>query len=159
MAKQTTKGEDLTPEQIEALAMADIDEREGREPVEEHDDFLFVADRPLPEGFVNPPPGKEGHRCVEFKTGHYKPDWTCIRINKIHENQADPQAFPLAGRTWLVPLDEWCDVPPEVIESLRSAVETHHSQVIRPQDVLLGRAPEIKSTDRRRFVWEMEKSA
>ena len=121
------------------------------------ENFQIKPGKALPEKFINKPCGDDGHLCVDGG-GVYQPTWTQLMLYRMHEGQADPQPFPL-GTTWKVPLERWVDVPPEVIESLRSAVETHHSMDYKPGDVLLGRPAVHTETTRRRFNWESKPSA
>lgn len=119
--------------------------------------FTIRAGARLPEKFINPPCGEEGHLCVD-QGGLYRPDWCQLYIHKQHEGQRNPQPFPL-GTIWLVGLNKWTDVPPEVIESLRSAVETRHEMDFTPGDVQLGKETEHKQYNIPRFFWEHKKSA
>ena len=124
-------------------------------------DFSIVKNKPLPEGFENPPCGEEGHKCVgPGPDGKYHPEWYQLLIEGAYEGQANPQKFPLGGVTYLIPLDEWVDAPPCVIESLKSAVETHYTQSPpTPGQIALGIRPERKAVNRKRFVYDYMKSA
>jgi len=145
----------------EAGVMAAMAEEDKIDPTD-RDNFNVKPGYPLPEGFENPPLSTEeneeyGHLCLD-RAGNYQPLWCQLRIDKIHDKQIDPQPFPL-GTNYQVPLDTWVDAPPEVIESLRSAVEVHHEHNIKPGDIELGRQATHKETKRRRFVWHSIKSA
>lgn len=119
--------------------------------------FNCVAGQQLPEGFVNPEKGERGHLCVD-REGLYQPKWTQLYLERVHDRQQDPQSFPLGAR-YLVPLEEWVDAPPEILESLNSATETHHEFNAKPGDVLLGIPTEHKTIERRRFHWREIPSA
>ena len=121
-------------------------------------DFAIVENRPLPEGFVNPPCGEEGHLCLTHGKV-YDPTWIQCRISSTHDKQRNPQTFSLLGNVYAVPLDTWCDVPPGVVESLKSAVETHHSYSASPGQINLGEEVEHKVIERKRFHYETIKSA
>jgi hypothetical protein len=114
--------------------------------------FNFTTGQKLPEGYENPPCGDPKHRCVD-QGGLYRPDWFQIKIERVYDRQTDPQDFPLMGVTYQVPLDEWVDAPPGVLESLKSAVEVHHSFNATPGMIALGQHPEHKKIERHRFVY------
>lgn len=117
-------------------------------------DFNIRKNHPLPDGFVNPECGEPGHRCIG-NDGKYHPEWIQLRIDGVYEGQANPQKFPLGGSTYLIPLDEWLDAPPEVLVSLKGAVETHHTQKPpTPGEIALGKKPEHKVITRNRFVYQ-----
>lgn len=121
------------------------------------ENFRIKPGMPLPEKFINPPCGDPGHLCVD-RGGIYRPDWSQLLLYRQHEGQADPQPFPLGAR-WLVPLEKWVDVPPEVMVSLKDAQETHHRMDFKPGDILLGKPAVHTETTRRRFGWESLPSA
>lgn len=121
------------------------------------DNFNIAHNKPLPEGFENPPCGEDGHFCVT-RGGIHMANWFQLKIFRIHAHQEDPQNFPL-GRTLQVKLEVWTDVPPEIIESLKCAIEEHHDQDITDSTFMLGDVPEITTTTRRRFQYEHMKSA
>lgn len=121
-------------------------------------DFNIVAGQPLPEGFENPPPGEPGHFCLD-NGRRYNPEWKSVYLRKVHDRQRNPQDFPLLGRTWLVPLEQWCDVPPEVVISLQDAVEERHNRNPRPQDIALGIPTPHTVTKTPRFFYDVRDSA
>jgi hypothetical protein len=121
------------------------------------ENFRIKAGSPLPEKFINPPCGEDGHLCVD-QGGVYRPDWSQLMLFRLHEGQADPQTFPLGSR-WRVPLEKWVDVPPEVMVSLGDAVETHHRMDFMPGDILLGKPAVHSETKRRRFQYDTKRSA
>jgi len=152
-----------SPEETEKEALAAIAHQDEMElDPQNRDNFNIREGYPLPEGFENPPLSDEGneefgHLCID-RAGCYQPSWCQLRIDKIHDKQQDPVEFPL-GSLYTVPLDTWVDAPPEVIQSLKLAIETHHEHNIKPGDIALGKQAVHKKTSRRRFVWHMIKSA
>jgi len=118
--------------------------------------FNLVKGKPIPDVFQNPPCGEDGHLCVDLG-GNYQPDWYQLMIEKMYEHQEDPQPFPL-GTLYSVNLDAWTDVPPEIIESLKSAVEEHHSMNATAGQIVLGQHPERTTFKRKRFVYHAMKS-
>lgn len=118
----------------------------------------FVKGMPLPEGFENPPIGEQEHRCTT-RAGAYMPDWVQIEIQRVHDHQSDPQVFPLMGTEYSVKLDQWTDCPPGILESLKSAVETHHNYNATAGQIQLGAHPEHKTIERKRFVYRHLPSA
>ena len=157
MAKDTTSPVDAT--MLDRVALKELERQQLQvdEPTNpEH--FTFTAGRPMPKGFENPRPGEHGHFCHD-PWGNYQPEWKSVLIHKVHDAQADPQSFPVGGRRWQVKLGVWTDVPPEVVESLRSAVEEHHEMNFKPQDMVLGKEVEHKVTTRPRFFWQEMASA
>ena len=148
----------LSQAENEALATQHADQRALAQLDPGHrDNFNIVEGKPLPEGFTNPPLGKAGHLCID-RAGAYRPDWCQVIIKQIYDHQQDPQPFPL-GVTINVPLAEWCDVPPEVVHSLESAVETHHEFNATPEQINMGQHPEHKVTTIERFFWNHHESA
>lgn len=152
MAKITSAKEN------EEAILADLEKETELELDPTHpDNFNIVHGRPLPEGFENPPKGDPGHFCLD-RGGYYMSDWVQIEIQSVHDKQTDPQLFPLSS-TWAVPLDTWCDVPPEVLESLVSAVETRHTSTAKPGTIDVGEEIVMTSKQRKRFAWSMMPSA
>lgn len=121
------------------------------------ENFQIKPGKKLPEKFINAPCGDEKHLCVD-QAGVYQPTWTQLKIYRMHEGQRDPQPFNLGAR-WLVPLEKFVDVPPEVMTALRDAQETHHSLDFKPGDIALGRPATHSESSRRRFNWESIPSA
>lgn len=126
--------------------------------VTDPDNFNISPDRPLPEGFVNPPCGEPGHFCVDNR-GFYQPDWWQLHIDKVHDKQANPQAFNLAGQIVRVPLETWVDVHPAVIIALQDAVEVFHEHEAKAGDIIAGIPTVHKETKRKRFHWDKYPSA
>ena len=150
--------EEMTTIELERLALADSEVAEEAALDPSHPgNFNIAKGMKLPEEFENPPCGEEGHFCLD-QGGFYNPTWTQLMIEKIYDKQVDPQVFPLSSR-WLIPLDKWVDAPPEVIESLRSAVEIQHRSNVRPGEIILGQEIENTQIERRRFVWRSIQSA
>jgi hypothetical protein len=96
---------------------ADLIREAEKEKMAEKEVPAPVHGKPLPEGFVNPPGGHPGHRCVEPGTGRYNKTWFCLKLHG-GENMAQRQSFNCAGRKFSVRVGQWVDVPPEVIEVL-----------------------------------------
>ena len=147
------------------MERAALDALAGKEPKNDpiaeapgsiKDNFNIVAGKPLPDGFENPPCGKEGHLCVD-QIGNYQPEWSQLKIEKRFDHDQDPLVFG-GAQPYSVPLDEWVDAPPRLLESLKSAVETTHTSNVRDQ-IKLGTPSVVKKTERRRFVWDHMKSA
>lgn len=149
------KPEDVAATRAREAARTALEEREADPGNPEL--FNFAAGRPLPEGFENPPCGDYGHRCVD-RDGRYQPDWTQLFIEKIVDHQNDPQPLSCLPK-YLVPLETWVDVPPSVMKSLESAVQTHHEHVAKPGDIILGVKTEHKEIKRSRFHWKEIRSA
>lgn len=122
------------------------------------DNFNFRADAPLPEGFVNPPCGEDGHFCVDQR-GFYQPDWFALQIDKVYSRQQNPQPFNCGGSRYLVPLETWVDAPAGVVEALKSAIEEHHEYEAKPGDILLGIPTRHIVRRRKRFHWNSVPSA
>lgn len=71
----------------------------------------------LPDDFINPAPGIQGHLCLD-PNGIYRPNWVCLRIAKSNENMPQNQYFNMNGKQWLVRIGGWVDVPPEIVTLL-----------------------------------------
>jgi hypothetical protein len=149
----------VAKEERDILAEAERQERLAKPGANMSDpmNFNITPGRKLPDGFVNPKsvngePGNPAHLCVD-NSGAYRPDWFQIYIHKVHDRQEDPQIFPL-GTNWLVRLEHWSDVPPEIIESLRSAIEEHHVFDAQPGDIIAGVPTKHEVRSRRRFHWD-----
>jgi hypothetical protein len=93
--------------------------------------FKFHSGKALPGEFKNPPAGTPYHRCLDPQ-GHYRPDWSCIKIHKTTETQADrvyAHGALIRGPHKVVTLANnyvrtgvWVDVPPEVLAIIKGAV-------------------------------------
>ncbi len=147
----------------EEAAIAAEAERQARindpkKDVTDPDNFNISPDRPLPEGFVNPPCGNVGHFCVDQR-GYYQPDWFQLYIDKVHDRQQNPQPFNLAGQRVSVPLEMWVDVPPGVINALNDAIEVHHEHEAKPGDIVLGIPTKHITRERKRFHKDVLPSA
>lgn len=155
----TTKGR-VAAEEAAIIAEAERQARinDPKKDVTDPDNFNIVADKPLPDGFVNPPAGEPGHFCVDQR-GFYQPDWYSIYIDKVHDKQQDPQPFNLAGTKYHVPLERWIDVPPGVVIALKDAIEVHHEHEAKPGDIMLGIPTVHKTRERKRFHWNQVPSA
>lgn len=113
----------------------------------------------LPEGFVNPPCGTTGHRCLGFD-GRYDPDgFVQLKIESFRDDQVNPQPFNCADRHFEVPLGKWVDAPIEILNALESAIEVVYEQAPIEDSILRGTAPTIKTNERRRFMWYSLESA
>jgi hypothetical protein len=119
--------------------------------------FNFTPGQPLPPGFVNPEGGTDEHKCVD-NNGLYQPTWTQLFLERIVDHQQDPQPLACLPK-YTVPLERWVDVPPSVMEALKSAIETHHEHNAKPGDIDLGVKTVHVTRDRRRFHWLHMKSA
>jgi hypothetical protein len=156
-----------TPAEIEAEIIANerintADAEFNADKVEEmsrrdRKNFNIRHGAKLPEKFINGEPGSTDHLCADG-AGIYRKDWFQVIIYSQYPGQANPQEFHL-GALWKVPLDTWVDVPPEIIESLNSAVETHHNMDFKPGDIIAGKPAVDVVTTRRRFVWDRIPSA
>ncbi|MBM3494133.1 MAG: hypothetical protein FJX72_07420, partial [Armatimonadetes bacterium] len=93
----------IAEERMRAEDGDDVD-RSNRE------NFQIKPGKPLPEKFINPPCGDDGHLCVDMGNC-YQPTWTQLLLYQQHEGQRNPQTFSLGAR-WKVPLEKWTDVPP-----------------------------------------------
>lgn len=149
----TSKERDIERSALDS--MAKVGSMTAESPAE---DFVIVPGQPLPHGFVNRPCGTSGHYCLD-RGKCYDPEWVQCMIRSTHDKQRNPQPFPLLGMTYLVPLDEWVDVPEGVFHSLEGAVETHHAYAATPGNISLGEPVEHKVISRRRFHYEIIKSA
>lgn len=149
----------LSPKELEALALQDVD-KAARAELDPSDpaNYNIHAGQPIPADFVNPPVGQDGHHCVD-SGGLYDPDWEQLIIYKNKDKQADPVLFPLGGNIYAVPLDKWCDAPPEVMISLGDAIETEHRSNFSDDLVRLGEEVQSSTIERRRFFWDHKKSA
>ncbi len=152
--KQATR----TSTEMEALgALGEIEEKAPIQP-DLSREFNIKANKPLPEEFENPPCGTPGHLCTD-PSGKYRPDWCQVKIFEQYDHQADPQKFPLMGTTYAVSLDKWTDVPPGIVEALRSAVETHHKKYadapeLKPGQEILGQRAVHVTKERPRFHFD-----
>ena len=151
-----------TPIEMENMADKQViiedETEEGTLDMSDPGNFNIKHGKPLPAEFVNPPFGDERHLCVDI-AGNYNNTWFQLNLERVHDRQQNPQPFPLGGREWRVHLDTWCHVPPEIIESLKKAVETHHSYNRKPQEVEVGVDHGHTTVERRRFSYEKIKSA
>lgn len=150
---------ELSAAEIEALALKDADKAKRAE-LDPNDplNFNITPGYALPEGFENPPCGEDGHFCVDTE-GRYQPDWYAVRINRVRDSDADPVIFPLMGNRYAVPMDVWCDVPPEIVISMTDAVEVDHRSNFDENTVRLGVKVENRTVKRQRFFWHEKKSA
>jgi len=154
-----TSKTDLTQKEVEALASQEL-AREARTKLDPSDptNFNIHKNHPLPEDFENPPIGDPGHFCID-RAKNYRPDWVQLNIMKNRDKQIDPVVFPLGGNIYEVPLDRWVDAPPEILISLKDAVETEHLTNWDSNKVRLGEEIETSTITRRRFFWETFPSA
>ncbi len=76
-----------------------------------------VNGKPLPVGFINPAAGTYGHFCVDPR-GVYRKNWLCLKLHKQHENMPQRQYFNRNGKSWLVEVGAWVDVPPAIMSLL-----------------------------------------
>lgn len=136
-----------------ALGQKDADDIDRRN----RSNFRIRDGAVLPEKFINGDPGEDDHLCVD-NAGIYHKDWFQVYIIEQHEGQENPQPFYL-GSIIRVPLEKWVDVPPEVIQSLKDAVEIHHRLDFKPGDIVAGRPAVHEQTTRRRFNWDHKRSA
>lgn len=143
---------------IEKAAMKEMKDREKPPEQKTREDFNIIKGRPLPEGFENPPIGDPEHLCLD-NGGLYDPTWVQVNILAAYDKQVNPQDFPLAGVTYQVSLDTWTDVPPGVLESLKSAVEVHHDYETKPGMIALGEHPQHRRISRQRFQYHWLPSA
>ncbi len=148
-------------ERAAMVELGEIEESVATDDVSNDTSFNFniTKNRPLPEGFENPELGEYGRKCLD-NGGAYDPDWVQLKIDGVYEGQANPQKFPLGGVTYAIPLDVWVDAPRCVLESLKSAVETHHTQAPpTPGEITLGVKKKRVSIERNRFVYHVIESA
>jgi hypothetical protein len=123
-----------------------------------------IADKVLPEGFVNPPGGEDGHRCVD-RHKLYRPTYKQLLLEKHNKFDQDPHFVGCAGKPFRIPREIWVDVPPEVITVLRDAVEERHQSSFDPGNIGMehGSAdagPVSKTVSkRRRFSMQVLNSA
>lgn len=125
-------------------------EREKQARLQAHLSRRIIENNPLPDGFINPPGGQQGHYCLDGSKV-YQPKWVQLLLPKIHEHQQDPQPVGCCDKTYNVPLDTWVDVPMEVVTVLNDAVEGHHDFNPKPGQIALGQPTEYKSVSRPRF--------
>lgn len=78
----------------------------------------WIPGKPAPEGAKNPPPGAPGHRCLD-PDGKYQPTWFSVHIDRGPTVPAQ-QYFASNGGGYRVRTGEWVDVPPEIVEVMRS---------------------------------------
>lgn len=78
-----------------------------------------MAGMVLPEGFVNPERGEQGHLCLDPE-GRYQPTWSCVNISRNKENPERQHFLDEQGQSIRVQTDMWVDVPPTVISTLRT---------------------------------------
>ena len=149
----------LSPKELERLAIQDADKlaRAELNPLDP-ENFNITKGKPLPDDFVNPPLGQDGHHCTDL-SGGYQPEWSQLIIYKNKDKQADPVTFPLGGNRFGIPLDRWVDAPPEILISLGDAIETEHRSTFSDDLVRLGEDVETLTIERRRFFWDHKKSA
>lgn len=91
--------------------------------------FKFLAGKPLPTGFKNPPCGTQYHRCVD-RNGMYHPDWLQFRVYKTDTTQAEiihvHAASVRRGQVAVachnnVKTGVWMDAPKAVVAVIREA--------------------------------------
>lgn len=106
----------------------ELADRVAAETGEPEPEFHFAPGEVLPAGFVNPPLGDPGHKCLRIVLSDdknkyielYRPDWFQVFIHKTTSEQADRQFFvddelgPIR-----VPTNRWVDVPPSVVKVLQ----------------------------------------
>jgi len=98
-----------------------------------------MAGKPLPEGFVNPPRGKPGHRCLDQRN-LYQPKWFSLILHKINENMPQRQYFNMNGKQWLVQVGVWVDVPKEIITLLGYTEQEVISMNMKDSDMITNRS-------------------
>lgn len=148
-AKIEPMAQRLNEEQLKQMA----DKREGTRA-----GALPEAGKQLPRGFDNPEPGDSRHRCVD-PHGAYQPSWYCLLL---HDGEGMPQrqSFNCAGRKYSVRVGEWVDVPPEIIEVLRSAeVSTVRYDQADDADLATGVPRPMSVARRPRFNYSVLPSA
>lgn len=162
----TTKKKE-TPASIEARALSKMNGGPVEADPDAALDWNIIPGRPLPDGFVNTPCGDPDHFCVD-KAGNFNPEWFQLFIEQRDDHQKNPQTFRFPGYgAFAVPLNTWVDAPLPILESLRSAVETHHVGQVAPGLVVLGQIdanghevhPNVPRYERRRFSYEYLMSA
>lgn len=125
----------------------------------ERDPNEIAEGRRLPEGFENPPCGTRGHRCIDF-SGRYDPKgFVQLKIEKVREEQTDPQSFNCADNHYNVPLGVWVDAPISIVNILDDAVETTYEQQPVHDAISRGTFPTTKVNERRRFMYYVLESA
>lgn len=147
----------LEAERTQRVAVMMDEEDSGNIDRTDRNNFKIRDGAKLPEKFINAPKGDPRHLCVD-NGGVYRKDWVQVYIFKQHEGQRDPQPFPL-GTTWLVKLNQWTDVPPEVLISLQDAVETRHETNFKPGNVALGVETKTNEYPVQRFMFNSLPSA
>jgi len=109
----TTKTTEAPP-RTDVKHMAQIAEQNTRHPG-------IKPGKPLPEDFVNPPLGEDGHLCLD-PAGNYRPAWKCVKIHKTGDHLPKYQFFNFNGSKWNVQVGVWADVPPGIVTCLDDAV-------------------------------------
>lgn len=94
--------------------------------------------KPLPEGLVNKPAGVYGHFCLDPR-GNYQPRWASLKIHKQHENMPQRQYFNHNGKSWLVTVGAWVDVPPEILILLGYTEQEIISMDLEQSNLLVDR--------------------
>ena len=89
---------------------------------EKLDEMKFKQGKPLPEGFKNPAPGENGHKCVDMQ-GNYAPHWTCVRVEKGPHVQSHLPFSVVEGqgekpKSYNLKTGEWVDVPVGIVSTL-----------------------------------------
>lgn len=79
------------------------------------------AGKPLPKGFVNPPCGTIGHRCLDEKR-NYQPTWYQLMLRPPEGLQSENEYFALNGVQRRVTFNRWTDQPVWILSVLQDAV-------------------------------------
>ena len=99
--------------------------------------FKFIPGKPLPEGFINPLPGEDLHRCVDT-SGNYAPDWFAFFLRKGEGMQS---RIPFGDGTGPLTIQTgvWCDVPPKLVKRIASMKnEIKDMRPVKDAGTLLG---------------------
>ncbi len=117
-----------------------------------------IAGVPLPEGFVNAEAGQPDHLCLDPK-GRYQPTWSSVYISRSRETPErqyflDEKAQPIHVRT-----DMWVDVPPSVVNALRTCRTARITRGSLSNEGLTSALAEVESAPLPRFQFSVIPSA
>ena len=97
-----------------------------------------VHGKSLPDGFENLAAGVYGHHCIDPR-GIYRRNWVCLKLHKQHDNMPQRQYFNHNGKSWLVEVGTWVDVPPEIMSLLSLTEQEVISMDIGQANLLIDR--------------------
>lgn len=126
---------------------------EGGQPTRQ-----LIAGMVPPPGFENPPRGEPSHRCLD-SAGRYQPTWSCVYISRSREMPERQYFLDENAQPIHVTTDMWVDVPPSVVNALRSCRESRITRGTLTNEGLTKALAEVATNHVPRFQYSVVPSA